>query len=124
LFFVKKLLPTFCIGAIRQSKQIFLQSTMRSVLRSQVVFFLLVVCFVTFFFSSDSKLGAIVVSEETLSGGAAVNEKRVEANLGLLIVLIVDCWDRHSNKEGQSVATKISSTDARKRLSVARGNKM
>ncbi len=70
---------------------------------------------------TDASLEVIIVSEETVAGGAAVNEKRVQANLKSLTVLSVDCWDRHSGKEG-SIATKISSTDARKRLAKAGSN--
>ena len=63
----------------------------------------------------DPRLQVIVVSEETASGGNAVNAKRAEAQLSVLKVVQIDCWDRHGEGKG-SIATKISSTDARKKL--------
>ncbi len=63
----------------------------------------------------DPRLQVIVVSEETASGGNAVNAKRAEKQLSVLKVVQIDCWDRHGDGTG-SIATKISSTDARKRL--------
>jgi pantetheine-phosphate adenylyltransferase len=65
----------------------------------------------------DPRLQLIVVSEETASGGAAVNAKRADAHLPVLQVVQIDCWDRHGEAKG-SIASKISSTDARKKMKV------
>ncbi len=62
----------------------------------------------------DPQLEVIIVSEESVRGGEAVNEKRAVAKLSRLEVAQIDCWDRHSKSKG-SIETKISSTDARKK---------
>lgn len=62
----------------------------------------------------DEALECIIVSEETLSGGKAVNEKREAKGLSVLKILTVDCWDKSVDQSG-SVENKISSTQLRKR---------
>lgn len=62
----------------------------------------------------DPRLQTIVVSEETISGGVAVNEKRGSSSLSQLSVLAIDCFDRHNPHGPKSINEKISSTARRK----------
>lgn len=54
----------------------------------------------------DPNLDALVVSKETLSGGEAVNQSRVDRGLEKLHLIIVDCI-------GHDEETKLSSTELR-----------
>ncbi|CDM26600.1 hypothetical protein DTO006G1_3242 [Penicillium roqueforti] len=67
---------------------------------------------------TEENLGAIVVSKETHSGGAAVNEERVKKGWKSLDVFEVDVLqsgEATTATDGEGFESKISSTDIRRR---------
>ncbi|KAJ5791649.1 uncharacterized protein N7518_008660 [Penicillium psychrosexuale] len=67
---------------------------------------------------TEENLGAIVVSKETHSGGAAVNEERVKKGWKSLAVFEVDVLqsgEAATATDGDGFESKISSTDIRRR---------
>lgn len=72
----------------------------------------------------DPQLSCIIVSQETAGGGKAVNDKRKEVGLSNVEIVVVDVWDSYNHAVEGSVETKISSTDARKRIAAGRSSKI
>lgn len=73
---------------------------------------------------TDESITALVVSAETRAGGKAVNDKRLEKGWAALEVFEVDVLDPSSvtdtrEVESTNFATKISSTEIRRRLAQA-----
>lgn len=77
---------------------------------------------------TDESISALVVSKETRSGGKAVNDERENKGWRKLDVFEVDVLDFEGVEEGtnasaEAFATKISSTDIRRRrMNMAKGN--
>ncbi|CAD5123211.1 unnamed protein product [Dimorphilus gyrociliatus] len=64
---------------------------------------------------TESDLDAIVVSDETKTGGDAINQKRREKNLSILDISIVDLV-KDEIREEENEEEKISSSSCRRRL--------
>lgn len=64
---------------------------------------------------TEESISALVVSEETHSGGAAVNDKRKEKGWDVLAVFEVDVLQSGQTADASSLDTKISSTEIRRR---------
>jgi dephospho-CoA kinase len=60
----------------------------------------------------ETSLSCIVVSQETLKGGAAVNKRRVQNGLEELAVVVIDCVDGDADESDAS--GKLSSSGLRK----------
>jgi len=72
----------------------------------------------------DADLRAIVVSEETRKGGAAVNTERARRGLEALAVDVIQCVGGGTESEGDTAAAgftgKLSSTTLRRWLAEGR----
>jgi phosphopantetheine adenylyltransferase len=66
---------------------------------------------------TDESISALVISKETRSGGAAVNEKRKEKGWAPLEVFEVDVLDAGEEEVEDETFQKLSSTEIRRLLS-------